>query len=155
MVELFTFLKENKKSIVTAESITGGLISSYLTSFPGASKVYWGGFITYTEESKKHLLNINSESLELYGAVSSVVATEMALGALENSTANYSLAITGYAGPKTYDDKKKVGTVYIALTSKNRNSVCNEFCFSGNRDNIRKQALSQSLLELNKFILNG
>ena len=85
--------------ITTAESCTGGLISSSLTELPGSSEIFDRGFVTYSNNAKIALLGVSLKSLEKYGAVSEQVAAEMAVGAIKKSTANIAISVTGIAGP--------------------------------------------------------
>lgn len=102
--------------IVTAESCTGGLVAGALTSIPGSSDVVDRGFVTYTNEAKHQMLDVSTESLEKFGAVSDAVAKEMAYGALVNSMADLSVSITGIAGPDGGSTEKPVGTVWFGLS---------------------------------------
>ena len=89
-----------KKTILTsAESCTGGMLSSAITDIPGSSKVFECGFVTYSNLSKMRVLGVKEETLKTFGAVSEEVAAEMAIGALNNSKANFAISITGVAGP--------------------------------------------------------
>ena len=102
------------KHIAVAESCTGGLVSAALTEIPGASDVFDSGFITYSNDAKRNILNVHLDVLETFGAVSIAVAWAMAQGALERSNADVAVAITGVAGPAGGTDKKPVGTVVFA-----------------------------------------
>lgn len=105
--------KENVK-LATAESCTGGLIAALLTEVPGSSDVFERGFVTYSNQSKMDLLGVPLDILAAHGAVSPQVALAMAEGALANSYANMSVAVTGIAGPDGGTEEKPVGLVYIA-----------------------------------------
>jgi nicotinamide-nucleotide amidase len=102
------------KSIVVAESCTGGLISAALTEIPGSSDVFLAGYVTYSNESKMTMLGVSSDVLETFGAVSVATAWAMAQGALARSAADVSVAITGIAGPHGGTSNKPVGTVLFA-----------------------------------------
>ena len=102
------------KHIAVAESCTGGLVSAALTEIPGASDVFEAGFITYSNDAKRDMLNVHLDVLDTFGAVSIAVAWAMAQGALEKSNADVAVAITGVAGPAGGTDKKPVGTVVFA-----------------------------------------
>jgi nicotinamide-nucleotide amidase len=101
--------------IATAESCTGGLIGALLTEVPGSSAVFDRGVVTYSNDAKRDLLGVSSEDLERFGAVSEEVARAMALGAAKNSSASYTISVTGIAGPGGGTDQKPVGTVHIAI----------------------------------------
>ena len=100
--------------IATAESCTGGMISAALTDVPGSSAVFDRGFVTYSYPSKTALLNVPEEMLREFGAVSELVARQMALGALQNSDADIAIAVTGVAGPGADGDKAE-GLVWFAI----------------------------------------
>ena len=106
--------------IVTAESCTGGLVSSAITAVSGASEVFDRGLITYSNRAKQDLLGIAGDLIADYGAVSEPVARMMAEGALENSHAHIAVAITGVAGPAGGTDMKPVGLVHFATVRANQ-----------------------------------
>ena len=103
--------------ITTAESCTGGLISSSLTELPGSSEIFDRGFVTYSNNAKIALLGVSLKPLEKYGAVSEQVAAEMAVGAIKKSTANIAISVTGIAGPGGSANKKE-GTVCFGMALK-------------------------------------
>jgi len=106
------------KRIAVAESCTGGLVSAALTEIPGSSDVFEAGFITYANGAKMGILGVAEDLIDTFGAVSIAVAWAMARGALEKSTADVTVAITGIAGPEGGTDKKPVGTVVFARARK-------------------------------------
>ena len=108
-------LTERKKTLALAESCTGGCIAHYVTNVPGASAVFPGGFVTYSNESKQKFLGVRAETLAAHGAVSETVAREMAEGARSQLGADFALAVTGIAGPDGGTKGKPVGTVFIGL----------------------------------------
>jgi len=112
-------LKKDNLKITTAESCTGGLVASLLTQVAGASQSFQAGFVTYSNEMKSSLLNVTKESLTKYGAVSKHVVIEMAQGALNKSSADFAIAITGIAGPDGGSEDKPIGTVWLAWGTKN------------------------------------
>jgi nicotinamide-nucleotide amidase len=116
--QLLTRLKNHQLSLSTAESCTGGYLSHLITSLPGSSAVFKGGVVSYSNELKEQVLGVRASTLAAYGAVSEQVALEMALGAQKNFKADYSMAITGIAGPDGGTDDKPVGTVWIAVAGK-------------------------------------
>lgn len=111
--QLIEKLKYKQWKLVTAESCTGGMIATALTDKPGSSKVFERGFVTYSNQSKIDCLGVSPDTLHKYGAVSSQTVEEMAKGALDNSEAKISIAITGIAGPDGGTPQKPVGLVYI------------------------------------------
>ena len=108
--------------IVTAESCTGGLVAAALCAIPGASDVFERGFVVYTNRAKQEMLGISGDLIADLGAVSEPVARMMAEGAVENSHAHLSVAITGVAGPDGGKPLKPVGTVHFA-TARTNHSV--------------------------------
>ena len=144
------FLKTSNK-LVTAESCTGGGLAEILTRLPGSSDWFERGFVTYSNESKQEILSVPIETLEQFGAVSEETASAMAKGALENSRADYSVAITGIAGPGGGSEDKPVGTVCFAWYGRNEGSSTTRICFDGDRLKVREQACMlamQGLLDL-------
>lgn len=138
------------KTLVTAESCTGGGIGSALTAVPGSSEVYKGGIICYTNWVKQNVLDVDPELLARKGAVSAPVAEAMAYGARKALKSDVSVSVTGLAGPGGDDFGNPVGTVYIGY-SDNKNTICKRFQFDGNREEVRKQAVVESL----KLILDN
>ena len=107
------------RMVTVAESCTGGLVSAALTEIPGASEMFFGGFVTYSNEAKIRRLGVGTDVIETFGAVSIATAWSMARGALEASGADVAVAITGVAGPDGGTPSKPVGTVVFALAEKN------------------------------------
>lgn len=118
-------LTERRQTLVVAESCTGGYIANQITDVPGASTIFLGGVVTYSNEAKQDLLGVHEETLERHGAVSEQAAREMAEGARINFNADYALAVTGIAGPTGGTPQKPVGTVFIALATRTRTFVLN------------------------------
>jgi nicotinamide-nucleotide amidase len=110
-------LTERKQTLALAESCTGGCIAHRVTNVPGASAVFPGGFVTYSNETKQKFLGVRAETLAQHGAVSEAVAREMAEGARKQTSADFAIAVTGIAGPTGGTPDKPVGTVFIALAS--------------------------------------
>lgn len=117
------FCRERGVLIVTAESCTGGLLAASLTHFAGASDVFERGFITYSNNSKCEQLGVPIDLITQQGAVSGAVACAMAAGALNASTADIALSITGVAGPAGGTADKPVGTVHIAKAIKSADGI--------------------------------
>ena len=134
------------KTIACAESCTGGLVAKYLTDLAGSSKMFVGGFVTYCDEMKMHMLGVKKETLDAHHAVSGEVAIEMARGALNKTGATHAVSTTGVAGPSLDDSGKPVGTVYIGLAHDGK-TTASEYRFEGTREEIREQA-AQKALEL-------
>ena len=132
------------KTLVTAESLTGGGIGAALTAIPGASGVYRGGVISYTDEVKREVLGVPQAYLATFGAVSAPVAEAMALGARQLLKADIAISVTGLAGPAGDEFGNPVGTVYIGYCSKNL-GFSREYHFSGDRESIRQQTIAAAL----------
>lgn len=106
------------RKVTVAESCTGGLVAAALTEIPGSSAVMEAAFVTYSNDAKLDLLNVSSDVMETFGAVSIAIAWSMAQGALEASNADVAVAITGVAGPDGGSVKKPIGTVVFARAEK-------------------------------------
>ena len=132
------------KNLVTAESLTGGGIGAALTQVSGASAVYKGGIISYTNEVKNKLLGVPLESLEQFGAVSGPVARAMAEGARKALEADVAVSVTGLAGPGGDDYGNPVGTVFIGYSDADK-TVVKPCLFSGDREAIRGQPIEPAL----------
>jgi nicotinamide-nucleotide amidase len=132
------------KTLVTAESLTGGGIGAALTAVSGSSSVYKGGIISYTNEVKHHILGVKTETLDKFGAVSAQTAAEMAAGVREVLHADVAVSVTGLAGPGGDDYGKPVGTVFLGYCDADR-LVTKECHFSGNREAVRNQTIQAAL----------
>jgi nicotinamide-nucleotide amidase len=108
-------LTAKKKTLALAESCTGGFIANQITNVPGASKIFLGGVVSYSNNAKQKFLGVRAKTLERHGAVSEAVAAEMAQGARKRFGADFALAVTGIAGPTGGTKSKPTGTVFIAL----------------------------------------
>ena len=134
------------KRLATAESLTGGWIGAAITAVPGASAVYAGGIVSYTNEVKHRLLGVPQQVLQTCGAVSAPTAEAMARGARELLQTDVAVSVTGLAGPGGDDFGNSVGTVFIGYCDENR-TVSRKYLFSGSREQIRTQTV-QAALEL-------
>ena len=132
------------KTLATAESCTGGGIGAALTAVPGSSSVYRGGIISYCNEIKHRLLGVDNALLESHGAVSAPVAEAMAVGVRKALQTDIAVSVTGLAGPGGDEFGKRVGTVFIGYADDVHREV-REFHFSGNREEIRQQAVTNAL----------
>jgi PncC family amidohydrolase len=139
--------------ITTAESCTGGLIASSIVSISGSSNIFKSSFITYSNQMKTKLLNIDSEIIEINGAVSEIVAIKMAKNILDVLEADISIAVTGIAGPGGGSKDKPVGLVWIAIGNKNL-TITEKFLFSGNRLDVRQKTTLEALKLANSVIIN-
>lgn len=132
------------KRLATAESLTGGGIGQALTSVSGASAVYAGGIISYTNEIKHALLGVPTAVLEAHGAVSAPVAQAMAQGARRALMADAAVSVTGLAGPGGDDFGNPVGTVFIGYADETT-AFAREYHFSGSREEIRDATICAAL----------
>lgn len=143
--DIAVLLKKSDWQLVTAESCTGGLISSYLTEIPGSSAWFERGFVTYSNRAKTEMLGVPLELLNKFGAVSEQVAQAMALGALQNSPGHISLSVTGIAGPGGGTEDKPVGTVCFAWAVRGASPQTVKKLISGNRLEVRLAACQLAL----------
>lgn len=147
-------LKKRSMTCAIAESCTGGLISHRITNVPGASEVFTHGYVTYSNEAKVEILDVSNNSIGHHGAVSEVVAIEMAEGALRRSGADIAVAVTGIAGPSGGMEGKPVGTAWIAVAIADGTSEAFKTYHPRNRKDF-KLAVSQSALEAVRRRLQG
>ena len=142
------------KTLVSAESLTGGGIGAALTAVPGSSEVYKGGIISYTNAVKETVLGVPGEILEQYGAVSQWTAECMASGVRKKLDADVAVSVTGLAGPGADEYGNPVGTVFIGYEDA-RHSVVEHFVFSGSREEVRSQTVRAALELILKQSGNG
>lgn len=139
-------LRERGETICVAESATGGLVAQRLTSVPGSSNAFLGGYLTYTDEAKRSVLGVSDGVLANYGAVSEPVAHAMAEAARERFGADYAISVTGFAGPEGGTTENPIGTIYVGLAAHDA-AVVRRFQFIGDRARVRSFA-SQAALDL-------
>lgn len=132
------------KTLVTAESCTGGGIGAALTAVPGSSEVYKGGIISYTNWVKEHMLGVDSQVLDTCGAVSAPVAKAMASGARKALCADVAVSVTGLAGPGGDAFGNPVGTVFIGYAD-DQKVLVEKHLFDGSREEIRSQTIAAAL----------
>ena len=140
-------LLERGEWLAAAESCTGGWLAQSVTAIAGSSAWFDRGFVTYSNAAKMDMLGVPESTLDRHGAVSEAVARAMAQGALAHSRADWTVAITGIAGPGGGSPEKPIGTVCFAWASKNGGCEATLSLFSGDRATIREQAV--------RFALNG
>jgi len=146
---ILNIMKDKGLTLSTAESCTGGYIAHLITQHPGCSSVYWGGAVAYAYELKESILGVQESTLTKFGAVSEETVSEMAQGAIKHFKTDYSIAVSGIAGPDGGTEDKPVGTVWIAISSKNK-TVAKVFNFSNKRiQNIERSAASALMMLLN------
>lgn len=147
-------LKSRDLTIGLAESCTGGLISSKLTTIPGASVILERGIVSYSNQSKIEELKVKKSTLKTYGAVSNKTAYEMAKGLLNKTNIDIALSVTGIAGPGGGSAEKPVGTVFVCVMS-NKDYMVEEYRLNGNRIMIQNRTTTRALNLLRKFILDN
>ncbi|MFY9402803.1 MAG: CinA family protein [Candidatus Omnitrophota bacterium] len=140
-----------QKTLSVAESCTGGLTSKILTDFPGSSRYFILGVITYSNESKIKILGIPAKLIAKKGAVSKEIAEKMAYSIRRIAKTDYGIGITGIAGPTGATADKPVGRVFIAV-SNNKKVISKKFLFKGKRTSIRNQASLNSLKLLKSLL---
>ena len=133
--EIFNFLDKTNKTISFAESCTGGALSSSLTMIPGSSKVFLGSIVSYSTYSKQELLNIDKSDLDKYSPVSERIAITMAENVKKQFKSDYSISITGNAGPSTDGQKSNLGDCFIAISSENE-IFCEKFNINKSREDF-------------------
>ncbi len=138
-------------TIAVAESCTGGLLSSFLTSLAGSSKYFKLGTVVYSNEAKVHLLKIPGKIIAAEGAVSAKVAVLLAKNVRKIAKTDIGIGITGIAGPAGGTLRKPVGTVFIALAGIGSTRHLKNL-FKGSRDAVRKQTVSKTLKLLNESL---
>ena len=143
-------LKSRRKTLAVAESCSGGLLSHRLTNIPGSSKFLKFTLVAYSYEAKTKLLKVPAAILKKFGAVSRQVASVMAGNARKIFDTDFSVAITGIAGPTGATRYKPVGLVYISVSSRNKTQT-HEFIFKGNRLAIKQAAVTKAL----RLLLNA
>lgn len=148
-------LREQGRTLATAESCTGGLLGKLIVDVAGSSACYLGGWVTYSDEMKTSCLGVSPAVIATHGAVSRQTAHAMAAGALDASGADESLAVTGIAGPSGGTTQKEVGTVFIGLARRHDGDVdvcVRRFLFPGDRVGVRDRA-AKSALQMLRFAL--
>ena len=143
--KIIKILKKKKFKIAFAESCTGGLLSSLITSINGSSKVFTMGLVTYSNKSKNIILKVPNQILKKYGAVSEQCCLSMVKNLYKISKSDISLSITGIAGPSGGTKQKPVGLVYVGVKKHNKISVKKYLFKNKGRDYIRKNTVNRSL----------
>lgn len=142
--QIHKILVNNGKTVSVAESCTGGLLSKLLTELSGSSNYFILGVVAYNNKVKESVLKIPGKIILKNGAVSAEVAKRMAKAVKRIAKTDFGIGITGIAGPTGGSIEKPVGTVFIAVTNKNR-VICKKFRFSGSRNMIRNKAALKAL----------
>jgi nicotinamide-nucleotide amidase len=147
-------LRERDQTLTCAESCTGGGFAERITSIPGSSDIFFGGFVTYSNGMKVNMIGVTETILKEFGAVSEQCARAMAEGAMRETRANWSVAITGIAGPGGGTAGKPVGLVYIAVAD-GKDTAVSRHVFPGKRDIVRLRSTQHALTMLRRAILDG
>ena len=149
-LKILKLLTKKKLTLSFAESCTGGLLSSSITSFSGSSKVFNMGLITYSNNAKVKLLKVPKKTITKYGAVSYETCLSMVKNLSKISKTNISVSVTGVAGPKGGTKQKPVGLVYIGIKRGNKTIIRKNLFKNKNRYSIQKSTVNQA----HKMILN-
>ena len=147
LVSLFT---EKKLTLSCAESLTGGLFASTITSIPGVSKIFKGGIVTYWNEAKANVISVSKDTIDEYGVVSSECASEMVRGVKKLFNTDVAISFTGNAGPTSMEGKP-VGLVYIGIIIK-ETVFTFEYMFEGDRNQIREACVKQGIKKILELI---
>jgi nicotinamide-nucleotide amidase len=149
---IITSLAERRQTLAVAESCTGGCLAHRLTNVPGASAVFVAGFVTYSNQAKEKFLGVQAATLATHGAVSELVAQEMAQGVRKQTGTDYALSVTGIAGPGGATPAKPVGTVFIGLASRAETVVERRFN-PWERETFKQVSVQQALDLLRRKVL--
>ena len=150
--KIVTLLSKKNIKISFAESCSGGLLSSFITSISGSSKVFTLGLVTYSNQAKIQILKVNKKIIRKYGAVSHECCLAMVKNLSKISKANINVSITGIAGPKGGTKKKPVGLVYIGIKIGNKTIITKNLFKSRNRISIQKATVKKALNLILRFI---
>ncbi len=146
MIKLQNKLKENNQTITCAESCTGGLIASMITEISGSSSIFKGSVVTYCNEIKQVELNVNKQTMIDNGVVSCEVVREMLIGVLNKFNSDFSMAVSGVAGPNGGTEAKPVGTVVIGVMNKDQTKEnIQVYHLEGNRKEVQIQSAKIAL----------
>lgn len=149
-------LKDQRAHLVTVESCTGGWLGKVITDIPGSSEWYYGGWVVYSNEAKQVLVGVKQETLSRYGAVSEQTAKELVKGALQKTSADYAISITGVAGPSGGSEEKPVGTVFAGFGKREKPILIHRLQYpnSYSREMIRFLTINHVLLSFLEFLKN-
>lgn len=148
-------LREHGKSLATAESCTGGLISNRITNVPGSSDYFLEGVVSYSNDAKEKILGVPKELLDTHGAVSAPVVEAMARGVRKLAGSDIGIAVSGIAGPGGGTQEKPVGTVFIGIDSGKEETRSEKFRFYGSREEIKLVTSSHALRMVMQIFLNN
>lgn len=151
---LVRMLAESEMTLAVAESLTGGLVTSKLIEFPGASAFLYEGIVAYDNRSKLRRLHVPLSDIEQYGAVSARVSEAMVKGLLENKNISVAVSTTGIAGPGGGSETKPVGLVYISVGTQDE-IFTEKNIFKGSREEIREKSANAALFYLYRYLKNN
>lgn len=149
--DLAELLTGRGETMSCAESCTGGMIGAMITDIPGASSFFNGSAVTYSNGSKTDILGVPEDVIASHGAVSMETAEAMALGAAKAYSSDYSVAVTGIAGPGGATPEKPVGLVYIAVSDGSR-CIVSRNVFDGDRGTVRRKTAEHAIDLLFDFV---
>ena len=152
MKYLVNKLQKKKLKISFAESCTGGMLATAITSISGASKIFNLGLITYSNDAKINILRVNKKIIQKYGAVSPECCEAMVKNLSKISKADVNVSITGIAGPKGGTKTKPVGLVYIGVKKSNKLIITKNIFKQKKRNNIQKATVKRALYLVNSLI---
>lgn len=151
-IALLDLCKQKKLTVATAESCTGGLVAAALSDISGSSAVLDRGFVTYSNEAKQQMLGVTPATIDVYGAVSTECADEMAKGALAHAQVDLAVSITGIAGPTGATPGKPIGLVYFCAASRSGRVIAHDRKFGDiGRSNVRHASVMQALAMLQEL----
>jgi nicotinamide-nucleotide amidase len=148
-------LKRKKLTLAIAESCTGGLLAHRITNVPGSSEYFERGVVSYSNESKVDVLGVDNILIESKGAVSAEVVQSMAEGVRILANTDLGVGVSGIAGPTGGSSEKPVGTVFIGISCKNKETFSRRYQFRGTREEIKIITSEAALDLIRKFISNG
>ena len=144
--------KAKKLTVATAESCTGGLVAAAISEISGSSSVLDRGFVTYSNEAKQQMLGVTPATIDVYGAVSTECAEEMAKGALAHAQVDLAVSITGIAGPTGATPGKPIGLVYFCAASRSGRIIAHDRKFGDiGRTKVRRASVLQALAMLQEL----
>jgi nicotinamide-nucleotide amidase len=151
-VKLLDLCKDKELTLATAESCTGGLVAATLSEIPGSSLVLDRGFVTYSNKAKQQMLGVTPATIDVYGAVSTECAEEMAKGALAHASVDLAMSITGIAGPTGAVLGKPIGLVYFCAASRSGRVIAHDRKYGDiGRSNVRRQSVLLALSMLQEL----
>ena len=149
---LLEICSRKKLTLATAESCTGGMVAAAISEIPGSSAVFDRGFVTYSNESKQQMLGVTPATIDVYGAVSTECAEEMAKGALAYASVDLAISITGIAGPTGALRGKPIGLVYFCAASRSGRVIAHDRKYGDiGRSKVRQQSVLQALAMLREL----